>query len=163
MSVLTRGGRVRLVPLLLVIGAVLFGLLQLLPFGRIKNKPTAQEPPWDSPRTRQLAVAACYDCHSDQTKDQWYLHVAPLSWWTANHVSEGRAALNFSEYDPANHRSGARVAGTVGDGGMPPSYYTWFGRHPAAKLSAADRQALITGLEATYGAGAGRRGRGGDD
>jgi hypothetical protein len=155
MSLVAKGGRIRLLPLLLIVAAVLFGLAQLLPFGRVKNKPTIQEPPWDSPRTRQLAVAACYDCHSDQTKNQWYLHVAPISWWTANHVAEGRAALNFSEYDGANHRSGARVAGTVEDGGMPPSYYTWLGRHPAAKLSPADRQALVKGLEATYGTGAG--------
>ena len=145
----------RVIPVLLIAGAVLFGLAQLLPLGRISNKQTVQEPPWDSPRTRQLAVAACYDCHSNHTKDQWYLHVAPLSWWTANHVSEGRAALNFSEFDPANHRSGSRVAGAVQEGGMPPSYYTWFGRHPDAKLSAADRAALVQGLEATYGAGAG--------
>jgi hypothetical protein len=143
------------VPLLVVMGAVLYGLAQLVPFGRVKNKPTAQEPPWNSPRTRELAVAACYDCHSNQTKNQWYLHVAPISWWTGHHVTEGRAALNFSEYDPANHRSGARVAGTVQEGSMPPGYYTWLGRHPDAKLSAADRAALVQGLEATFGNGAG--------
>jgi hypothetical protein len=32
---------------------------------------------------------------------------------------------------------------------MPPSYYTWFGLHADAKLTAAQRQALATGIEAT--------------
>lgn len=142
---------------------VLFGLLQLAPLGRIHNRPAAAEPAWDSAKTRTLAVAACFDCHSDQTSNHWYLHVAPISWWTANHVDEGRAALNFSEWDPANHRSGQRVAETVIRGNMPPAYYTWFGLHKNAHLSNADRQALVQGLQATIGAGAGRGGREGRD
>lgn len=47
---------------------------------------------------------------------------------------------------------------------MPPSYYTWFGLHAAANLSAADRAALVAGLEKTMGPAVGvrdRRGRGG--
>jgi hypothetical protein len=147
-----------------IIGVVVvFGLIQLVPY-RTRNSPVKQEPPWDSPQTRTLAVAACFDCHSNQTTSHWYEHVAPISWWTNRHVQQGRASLNFSEYDPANHRSGTQVARRVQEGSMPPSYYTWFGLHANAKLSASDRAALVAGLEATYGAGAGkeaRRGRGG--
>jgi hypothetical protein len=137
---------------------VVFGLIQLVPY-RTKNPTVKQEPPWNSPQTRTLAVAACFDCHSNQTTSHWYEHVAPISWWTNRHVQQGRAALNFSEYDSSNHRSGSEIARRVQEGSMPPSYYTWFGLHSDAKLSSADRAALVAGLEATYGAGAGSDGR----
>src|SRR4051812_15041496 len=120
--------RVRTRWLMLALGVVvvLFGLMQLVP-GRISHPPVRAEPAWDSPQTRQLAVTACYDCHSNQTRSFWYERVAPVSWWIGNHVSEGRAALNFSEWDSTNHRSGERVAETVREGSMPPSSYTWLG------------------------------------
>src|SRR5580765_2914451 len=83
----------------LVVGGVallVLGLIQLVPF-RVDNPPVKQEPAWDSPQTRKLAVAACYDCHSNETSTFWWEDIAPLSWWITNHVKEGRAALNFSE------------------------------------------------------------------
>jgi hypothetical protein len=39
---------------------------------------------------------ACYDCHSNEVKWPWYSNVAPISWVVADHVIEGRKALNFS-------------------------------------------------------------------
>ena len=42
---------------------------------------------------------ACYDCHSDKTKYPWYSNVAPVSWFMANHISEGRKAMNFSHWE----------------------------------------------------------------
>jgi hypothetical protein len=43
-------------------------LLQLLPFGRPgANPPVTQDAPWPNGRAQELAVAACYDCHSNQT------------------------------------------------------------------------------------------------
>ena len=133
---------------------VLFGLIQLVPSG-ITHPAARREPAWDSPRTRQLAVAACFDCHSNRTRTFWYEKVAPVSWWIGNHVSEGRNKLNFSEFDPAHNRGGDRAARTVRNGSMPPAYYTWFGLHGDAKLSAADREALASGLERTLGPGTG--------
>jgi hypothetical protein len=44
---------------------------------------------------------------------------------------------------------------------MPPASYTWFGMHGEARLSAADRSALIRGLTATYGDAIGDEGNGG--
>ena len=131
--------------------------IQLVPYGRSGDPAVVADAPWPSVRSRELAVAACYDCHSNQTRGRWYENVAPVSWWINNHVQEGRGALNFSEYDPTDHRSGRDVAEVIQEGSMPPSYYTWFGLHNDAKLSAAQRQALRDGLEATYGTGAGRR------
>jgi hypothetical protein len=126
---------------------VLFGLIQLIPY-RVSNPPVKQEPTWDSARTRQLAVAACFDCHSNQTKSYWYEGIAPVSWWIKGHVDGGRNALNFSECRRGGGESGD-AAETVRKCSMPPSYYTWFGLHHAAKLSAAQKQELADGLIAT--------------
>jgi hypothetical protein len=131
-----------------ILGIVaLFGLIQLVPY-RVDNPPVQQEPAWDSPRTRQLAVAACFNCHSNQTQTYWWEDVAPLSWWITNHVKEGRRALNFSECTRGGGESD-RAAETVRNGSMPPNYYTWFGLHSEAKLTAAEREELAAGLTAT--------------
>jgi hypothetical protein len=132
---------------------VVFGLMQLVPY-RVSNPPVTGEPHWDSPQTRALVVAACYDCHSNQTKTPWYGKVAPISWWLTNHVDKGRAALNFSEWNRPQGRRALRAAETVQRGSMPPSYYTWFGLHSNAKLTSAQRAALVAGLIKTLGVSA---------
>ena len=106
------------------------------------------EPNWDSPRTRDLAVAACADCHSNQTRRYWYEQVAPISWWITNHVDEGRSALNFSECGRGGE-GWEEAAETVREGSMPPNYYTWLGLHADAKLDATERRELAAGLTAT--------------
>ena len=129
-----------------LIGAfVLFVGAQLVPY-RVHNHPTVSEPNWDSPRTRALAVASCSACHSNATKTRGFEQVAPLSWWITNHVDEGRAALNFSDCAANREHESAEA---VREGSMPPSYFTWFGMHSEAKLSATERRALADGLEAT--------------
>jgi hypothetical protein len=130
----------------LIGGAVLFGLIQLVPY-RVDNPAVGHEPTWDSAGTRRLAVAACFDCHSNETHTYWWEDVAPLSWWITNHVKEGRHALNFSECVPG--RGENEASETVRDGSMPPNYYTWLGLHSDAKLTAPQRQELAAGLTAT--------------
>ena len=41
------------------------------------------------------------------------------------------------------------AAETIRNGSMPPDYYTWLGLHSNAKLSAAEKQQLATGLSAS--------------
>ena len=123
-----------------------FVLIQLVPY-RITNSSVRQEPKWDSPRTRALAVRACYDCHSNEVKKPWYGNVAPVSWFLTNHVDDGRAALNFSEWKTSRGEGANDAAETVVNGSMPPGYYTWFGLHSAAKLSPTERDELIAGLK----------------
>lgn len=133
-----------------VIAVVLFGLIQLIPFGRThSDPPVVQEPAWNSPQTRQLAVEACYACHSNQTQWPWYSNVAPVSWFTELDVLFGRHRLNFSDWT-ANQMSTSRIVGSIQSGKMPPIWYTPM--HPKSRLTAAQRQALIQGLEATLGA-----------
>jgi len=129
---------------------IAFGLLQLVPY-RVSNPTVTGEPKWDSPQTRALVVAACYDCHSNQTKTPWYGKVAPISWWLTNHVDDGRAALNFSEWNLPQGRKSQRAAEAVQRGSMPPSYFTWFGLHSNAKLTSAQRAALVAGLVKSLG------------
>jgi Haem-binding domain len=74
--------------LLFLIGAFL--LIQLIPYGHDHaNPPVGAEPAWDSPATRELATAACFDCHSNETEWPWYTSVAPFSWLTQRDVEEG--------------------------------------------------------------------------
>lgn len=138
---------------LLRVGAV--GLLivavaiQLVPYGRDHtNPPVTMEASFDSAATRELARRACYDCHSNETEWPWYTHVAPVSWLIQDHVDEGRAELNFSEWDkpqPEAHEA----AEVLAEGEMPPWSYTL--GHPEAQLTEAETRQLTAGLSASFG------------
>jgi hypothetical protein len=129
---------------------ILFGLIQLVPYGRDhSDPPVTQEVAWDSPRTRELAVGACYDCHSNLTVWPWYSNVAPVSWLVQSDVEEGRVNLNFSEWDRPQHEVDGIVE-IVRDGEMPPLQYKPL--HPAGRLSAAEQEELARGLERTLAA-----------
>jgi len=124
----------------------IFALVQIVPYGRThSNPPTIAEPPWDSPRTRELAVRACFDCHSNHTKWPWYANLAPFSWVVQFDVEVARSVVNFSEwnrhYDLAVY-SGQRTI----DGNMPPYKYRM--AHPEADLTPQERIELARGLDA---------------
>ena len=126
--------------------AALFVLIQAVPLGREGgNPPVIQEPQWPSEKIRQVAVRACFDCHSNQTQWPWYASVAPVSWFVNDHVSEGRASLNFSEW---NHpqEDADEAANMVTGWDMPPLYYRL--AHPAARLTEEERQELGAALNA---------------
>lgn len=128
-------------------GAGLFVLIQLVPYGRNHTNPPVQaEPAWNAPRTRLLAQAACFDCHSNLTKWRWYSNVAPVSWLVYRDVTDGRAALNFTEWNKPQDGAGDAVE-AVGSGSMPPWFYVIV--HPNASLSQTDKNDLMRGLAAT--------------
>ena len=93
---------------------------------------------------KAILTRACYDCHSNETTWPWYSRVAPVSWLVHRDVSEGRAALNFSDWEalPAERRSKLQLESgkEVAEGEMPPRLYTPL--HPHAVLSSADKQEL---------------------
>src|SRR5271165_3967577 len=96
----------------------------------------------DSPETKALIRRACFDCHSNETTWPWYSNVAPVSWLTQRDVNGGRSHLNFTEWDkPQRHAKD--IANIVKSGDMPPWFY--LPMHPNAKLSDAEKQALIEG------------------
>jgi hypothetical protein len=97
------------------------------------------------PQIAALLHAACYDCHSDETKWPWYSHIAPVSWLVAGDVKDGREKMNLSEWphdlpERAAKRLG-RISEEVGYKNMPPAKYTLM--HPEARLTADQRQQLI--------------------
>jgi hypothetical protein len=130
-----------------IIGLVVLGLflaIQLIPYGhQHSNPPVAQEPNWPDTQTRDLAVRACFDCHSNETVWPWYSNIAPVSWLVEHDVQDGRSRLNFSDWGRAGHEVG-EAAEVVREGEMPPAYFLIM--HPEARLSAAEKQTLIDGL-----------------
>lgn len=125
-------------------------LIQLYPYGRNHaNPPVTGEPAWDSPRTKELFDRACADCHSNNTRWPWYSHLAPISWLVQRDVDRGRANFNVSEWGRAGHNEGEEAAEEVQKGTMPLPIYLRM--HPEARLTEAEKQQLIAGLQATFG------------
>ena len=125
-------------------GLLLLVAAQVVPYGRDHlNPPIAMEPTWDSAGTRALARRACFDCHSNETEWPLYSHIAPVSWLVQHDVDEGRAVLNFSEWQTPQEEAG-EAAEAVLEGEMPPSMYT--AMHAHARLSGSERAALARGL-----------------
>jgi hypothetical protein len=130
-------------------GVVVVGALMQLKNPVLTNPPV--EPGGDLSATNAppaeiaaLLRAACYDCHSYETKWPWYSHVAPISWWVVDHVAEARDRLNFSDWahdDPAYaSKMWQRVAKEVQSGDMPLPSYTWI--HAGSRLTVAQRKQL---------------------
>ena len=85
-----------------IVFVILFAAAQLV-------RPERTNPPIDVSRTFQAHVGtasglvavldrACNECHSNETVWPWYTQIAPVSWLMARGVTEGRKAVNFSEW-----------------------------------------------------------------
>lgn len=128
--------------------ALLFVAIQFI-------RPSRVNPPVDESKTLQATAQvpqevgailerSCNDCHSSKTEWPWYSEVAPVSWYLAWHVNEGRRELSFSEwgaYPPRRRvRKLQQVCDEVESGEMPLKSYLPL--HPSARLSEADKQVL---------------------
>jgi hypothetical protein len=129
--------------------AAILVLIQLVPYGRAhSNPPVVQEPAWTTPATRESARAACFDCHSNQTRWPWYSHVAPTSWLLEYDVNEGRRHLNFSEWQ-REQRHAKDAAEQVRTKEMPQWDYLLL--HSEARLTDAQREQLAAAFERMFG------------
>jgi len=86
---------------------------------------------------------ACRDCHSNATVWRRYTEIAPASWLMAYAVSEGRKAINFSEwsaYSPDRQR--VLLAASCDDvrSGKMPGIYALL--HSEMRLSPQDVQMI---------------------
>ena len=125
----------------------LLAAIQLVPYGRNHvNPPPTAEPRWNAPETRALARQACFDCHSNETQWPLYAHVAPASWLVYRDVVDGRAALNFSEWNRPQ-KDAKDAADVLREREMPPPSYRL--AHAHARLTGAERERLARGLAAT--------------
>ncbi len=100
----------------------------------------------------KLISNACSNCHSNKTEYPWYANIQPVASWLAHHVDEGKHELNFSEFTKLpiavqNHKFD-EIIETVEKHEMPLPSYTYFGLHPEAKLSDAERSTLINWAKA---------------
>jgi len=124
------------------LGALL--LIQAIPVGRT-NPPVESDVGAPAP-VAAILRRACYDCHSNETV--WSApqsYVAPASWLVIRDVRQGRRELNFSRWASYDGRRLARKVKEIQDqvnrGSMPPRLYLL--AHPEARLSDADRAALV--------------------
>jgi hypothetical protein len=125
-------------------GILLFGLIQLIPFGHDHTNPAVvSEPQWASPEARALVKQHCFQCHSNETSWPWYSNVAPASWLLQFDVSQARRKFNFSDW---NNNPGElnEMAGSIQEGEMPPIQYWIF--HPNSRLNSQQKQDLINAL-----------------
>lgn len=98
-----------------------------------------------SPDVKEILKTACYDCHSANTEYPWYNNIAPVSYWLADHIEEGKEHLNFSDWEnydakKKDHKL-EEVIEEVKEGKMPLNEYTW--THADAKLSDEQISALL--------------------
>lgn len=143
-----------------VVFVVVFSAAQLV-------RPDRVNPVTDPSRTirAQAATAsalapildrACRDCHSNETAWPSYTQVAPLSWLMAYAVTQGRKAVNFSEwgaYSPEQQRMLLEVSCQDVTSGKMPSVYTLL--RPETRLSVQDIGTICAaarGAEATAAA-----------
>ena len=95
-----------------------------------------------------LLKNACYNCHSNVVSYPWYSYVQPVGWWLNNHISEARGGLNFSTFTNGsiarqNHKF-EEILEEVKEKEMPLKSYTYFGLHPEAKLTEAQRGVITS-------------------
>lgn len=92
-----------------------------------------------------ILKTSCYDCHSNETEYPWYMQIAPVSWWTMDHVDEGREEFNFSIWgDYSTKRQKHKLKESVEmieENEMPLDSYTWM--HSEASLSNDQKDLMI--------------------
>jgi hypothetical protein len=93
----------------------------------------------------QVLKTSCYDCHSNNTNYPWYANIQPFGWLLANHIREGKAELNFSEFGSyTSRRQKSKLKGienSIKDGSMPLESYTLM--HREAFLSKEEKALLL--------------------
>ncbi len=88
---------------------------------------------------------SCYDCHSNNTIYPWYNKVQPVAWFLEDHIKEGKAELNFNEWDDySNRRKNSKLKSIINqieNGEMPLWSYTLI--HKNALLSTGEKELII--------------------
>jgi len=86
---------------------------------------------------KEIIKTSCADCHSNNTKYPWYSEIAPVSWYLAQHVNEGKEHLNFSEWAAYNKDQKSHILKDleeeIDEHKMPLESYLWI--HKEAILS----------------------------
>ena len=129
-----------------IVGAcgLVFVLMQLIPYSKT-NPPVTQDVAAPPP-VEAILKRGCFDCHSNETRWPWYVHVAPVSWLVVRDVTRGRNHLNFSTWDKYSDdpetviRKLRNIDKVMHSRTMPLWYY--LPAHADARLSEAEREAI---------------------
>ena len=88
---------------------------------------------------------SCYDCHSNNTQYPWYNKVQPVAWFLEDHIKEGKAELNFNEWNSLSTRRKTSklrsIIKQIENGEMPLDSYTFI--HRDARFSEAEAEEII--------------------
>lgn len=80
--------------------------------------------------------SACFDCHSNTVNLTWFDKITPANFIVASHITDGRKALNFSDWDelekPKQSATLFYAFNKILSGEMPLKSYTAL--HPSAQL-----------------------------
>ncbi|REE79972.1 heme-binding protein [Lutibacter oceani] len=94
---------------------------------------------------QEIIKTSCADCHSNYTKYPWYSEIAPVSWYLAQHVNEGKEHLNFSEWTAYNSNQKSHIIKDLEEEleehKMPLNSYLWI--HKDAKMSTEQYKILL--------------------
>lgn len=90
-------------------------------------------------------MQSCYDCHSNNTVYPWYSNIQPAAWFLEDHIKEGKAELNFNEWDNYSDRrkkSKLRsIIKQIENGEMPLDSYTLI--HRDAIFSKEEKETVL--------------------
>lgn len=137
----------RIATYIVLAGILLFGLIQLIPFGHDHtNPPTILEPNWPSPEARAQVKEHCFQCHSNETEWTWYSNIAPASWLIEYDVIAARERFNFSDWK-SHPGELDEILAVIQEGEMPPIQYWIF--HPGSRLNSQQKQELANTLKNT--------------
>jgi len=134
----------------LVIG---FVGIQFIPASLNQSNVTPKEDIIDfykaSNQVAEILRTSCYDCHSNNTKYQWFNKIKPASWLMEMHIKDAKKDLNFNEFASYSKRKQKSkfksLISQIEDDEMPLKSYLLM--HANAKLSENDKAALVTWFE----------------
>ena len=93
----------------------------------------------------RILLVSCYNCHSNNTIYPWYSRLQPIGWFLENHINNGKAELNFSEFGTYSIRKQKSKLKSMTDliekDEMPLPSYTLM--HCDARLSKENKKAIV--------------------
>jgi cytochrome c551/c552 len=118
--------------------------IQLIPMNVPADLPVKEGDALEAPENVQAILErSCFDCHSSHTVFPWYSNIAPVSWFTKDHVKEGREHMNFSTWNSYDDEKKIKFLEKIPKAikeKMPMASYLIM--HKDAKLSEDDKKAI---------------------
>ena len=139
----------RIVKIIVIVLLVAFVGIQFIPTTRNQNETVPQSDFMQVHRVpeaiQEKLQTSCYDCHSNNTQYPWYNKIQPVAWFLEDHIKEGKAELNFNEWDSLSSRRKASklrsIIKQIESGEMPLDSYTII--HKDAEFSEEEEENMI--------------------